>query len=402
MCIVFLARRFQGKKHCHIFCSWFEQYEQCERDERMKQRGSGAVNKIAVFLSMLLVFTAVMSTITRAVSASGEMDFALLAAGLAIPQGNMRTETLSEIVSARQQNQAEAAQRVTKPQNEETTKAVEAAAKNAGTEPPLDPDAKTFPIIESQYGEAGVGYENFYVKNTTDYVINFSQLLSSPLGFEMEDTPEPQVLIVHTHTTESYVKEDLGYYIQGQEFRSTDGGENIIQVGNAITDTLKKYGIGVVHATEYHDDPAYVGSYDRSEQTIYKYMEEYPSIKVVLDIHRDSIGYDDDRGKIKPTFVAKGKKAAQIMIMSGYDPYNSYGFPDWEENLKFALRLQQKAETMYPGMTRPLYFGDFAYNMFINPGSLLIEMGTDVNTLDEAVYSGELLAEVLASVLKSV
>ena len=88
------------------------------------------------------------------------------------------------------------------------------------------------------------------------------------------------------------------------------------------------------------------------------------------------------------------------MIMSGYDPTGAYGFSHWEYNLRFALRLQQTAETLYPGMTRPLYFGDFAYNMSINTGSLLIEVGTDVNTLDEAVYSGELLGEVLAQVLK--
>lgn len=87
------------------------------------------------------------------------------------------------------------------------------------------------------------------------------------------------------------------------------------------------------------------------------------------------------------------------MIMSGYDPYDNYGLGHWQENLTFALKLQQKAEDMYPGMTRPLYFGDFAYNMFINNGSLLIEVGTETNTLSEAQYTGELLGNVLSSVL---
>ena len=130
-------------------------------------------------------------------------------------------------------------------------------------------------------------------------------------------------------------------------------------------------------------------------------MEKYPNIKVILDIHRDSIGYGGEQGKTKPTFTFDGKKAAQIMIMSGYDGTGEYNFPFWEENLVFALKLQKTAEDMFPGMTRPLYFGNFAYNMNVNNGSLLIEVGTDMNTLEEAKYTGELLGKVLAKVLQS-
>ena len=108
-----------------------------------------------------------------------------------------------------------------------------------------------------------------------------------------------------------------------------------------------------------------------------------------------------EQGKTKPTFTFDGKKAAQIMIMSGYDGTGEYNFPFWEENLVFALKLQKTAEDMFPGMTRPLYFGDFAYNMNVNNGSLLIEVGTDMNTLEEAKYTGELLGKVLAKVLQS-
>ena len=130
-------------------------------------------------------------------------------------------------------------------------------------------------------------------------------------------------------------------------------------------------------------------------------MEEYPDIKVVLDIHRDSISSGETGGKVKPVFYVDGKKAAQIMIMAGYDPDGSLEYPFWEDNLTFALKIQKKAEDMYPGMTRPLYFGNFVYNMNLNTGSLLIEVGTDANTLEEAVFTGGLFGNVLAEVLQS-
>lgn len=370
---------------------------------RKRKKGS-AINKLSMFLSVFLVGCALFSISLRALETSSGQNLALLAASFVVPQGNMNGQTMSEISSARNKSNDTLAKTVEKPEpvlKDEKNSQTDKDSNNEEVAAAANEEKTTLPVIESQYGSSGSGYDNFFVRNTTDYIMNFNQLLSSPLGFEMEETAQPQVLIIHTHTTEAYLKEDVGYYYEGQEFRNTNDNENILQVGNAIVNRLKKNGIGAVHATEYHDAEAYNGSYDRSEQTIYKYMEQYPSIKVVLDIHRDSIGYDDERGKMKPTFVANGKKAAQIMIMSGYDPYDSYGFAGWEDNLKFALKIQQSAESMYPGMTRPLYFGDFAYNMFINSGSLLIEVGTEVNTLDEAVYSGELLAEVLTSVLNS-
>lgn len=256
----------------------------------------------------------------------------------------------------------------------------------------------TYPIIESHIGGSGTAYDNFYIKNYMGINLNIGSLLNSKLTFDIADTAEPQVLIVHTHAGESYLTEDLGYYPESYYPRTTDNNYNVTRVGAAIAKSLNKAGIYTIHDTTQHDNPSYNGSYDRSLETINKYLEQYPSIKIVLDIHRDSLGYGGEQGKIKPVFVANGKKAAQIMIMSGCDLDGSLDFPDWEENLKFALKIQSKAETMYPGMTRPLDFGEFAYNMNVNTGSLLIEIGTDVNTLDEAVYSGELLGNVIANV----
>ena len=191
--------------------------------------------------------------------------------------------------------------------------------------------------------------------------------------------------------------EDLGYYPADFYPRTTDNQYNVTRVGNAIAEKLTAAGIGVVHDMTVHDNPSYNGSYTRSEATIQKNLQQYPSIQVVLDIHRDALG-NEESGKTKPVFVVDGKKAAQIMIVSGYNN-SANKFPDWQYNMSFALKLQQAAENRYPGMTRPLNFTSMQYNMYLTHGSLLIEVGTDANTLDEAVYSGSLLGDVLVDVL---
>ena len=284
--------------------------------------------------------------------------------------------------------------------NESTTAATYDEVKKPTDKVDLHEDEVHYSVIESQYGESGVSCDNFYIKDTVGGETDFENLLNLPLGFDFANTSEPQVLIFHTHTTESYLEYDEGYYHESFYPRTDDNSKNMVSVGERIAKALESKGIGVIHATEVHDSPEYTGAYDRSWETISKYMEQYPSIKVVIDIHRDSIA-GDNMSKVKPTFEVNGRKAAQIMIMAGHDPDGSYGFPDWEYNLRFALKLQKCAEDMYPGMTRPLYFGDFAYNMPISRGSLLIEVGTDVNTVAEAQYTGELLGNVLAKVLQS-
>lgn len=257
-----------------------------------------------------------------------------------------------------------------------------------------------YDVTEKQYTDGGEQFDNFFVKNKTNYSLNIENELNSPLGFQMDDSSdEIQVLIMHTHTCESYLDADTGYFFSSFYPRTTNSEFNVTQVGDAITSELKQAGIGVIHDTTIHDYPSYNGSYDRSLETINSYLEKYPSIKVIFDIHRDAIGTETN--KIKPTFSYDGKKGAQIMIMSGYDEDGSLEFPQWKENLSFALKLQSTSETMFPGITRPMDFGNFAYNMNVNNGSLLVEFGTDGNTLDEAVYSGKLFGKALSKVLQS-
>lgn len=257
----------------------------------------------------------------------------------------------------------------------------------------------TFKIIESHFGDSGIKYENFYFNNKSGIDINIKEELSKKPDIKIKKDGTPQVLIYHTHTCESFMDKDQGFYFESFYPRTEDKRYSVVRVGEAICESLKKFGINSIHDTTCHDSPSFSGSYKRSAETIEKNLTEHPSIQVTIDIHRDTIG-NNERGKIKPTFKVNNKKAAQIMIMSGCDLDGSMNFPDWEYNLRLALRLQKSAETLYPGMTRALFFGPVKYNMNKTHGSLLIEVGTEVNTLNEAVYTGHLIGNVLADVFE--
>jgi len=169
-------------------------------------------------------------------------------------------------------------------------------------------------------------------------------------------------------------------------------------VGNAIEAELEEQGIGVIHVTTIHDYPSYNGSYARSRDSILPVLEKYPGIKVVLDIHRDAIsgeGY-----AYQPYIEIDGKEAAQIMIISGCDD-GTLDMPNYMKNFHFACTLQQKLESDYPGFTRPVLFDYRHYNQDLTVGSLLIEVGSHGNTLEQAQYSGQLFGQSLGELLDS-
>lgn len=261
------------------------------------------------------------------------------------------------------------------------------------------PNEKTYKIIESQFSSSGSKYGNFHVKNISGVEINIEKELSFPPDVHIKNNNDVQVLIYHTHTSESYLRKDQGFFYESYYPRSTDSNINVTRVGDAITKKLTEHGIVTIHDTTYHDVPTYQGSYSRSYKTIKSNLEKYPSIQVTIDIHRDSLG-NREHGKVKPTFKINGTKAAQIMVITGCDKDGSIGFPDWQHNLRFALKVQQKCESMFPGLTRPMFLGNVKYNLNLCHGSILIEVGSDVNTLDESIYSGTLLGEALANLLK--
>lgn len=208
---------------------------------------------------------------------------------------------------------------------------------------------------------------------------------------------DPQVLIMHTHTTETYEPYERENYDASFNYRTTDNTKNMVMVGDAITRKLENAGIGVIHDATIHDYPSYTGSYGRSGETVQKILAEYPSIKVVLDIHRDAISQS---GIIsQPVAEIGGKSAAQVMIISGCDD-GTLGMPNYMQNFRFACLLQQQLESDYPGLTRPILFDYRKYNQNLTTGSLLIEVGSHGNTLEQAEYAGELIGASLSRALK--
>ncbi len=216
-------------------------------------------------------------------------------------------------------------------------------------------------------------------------------------AIKIEMNGEPQVLIMHTHTTETYEPYKRENYDASFNYRTTDSSKNMVMVGDAITRKLESAGIGVIHDVTIHDYPSYTGSYGRSGETVQKLLAEHPSIKIVLDIHRDAISQS---GIIsQPVAEINGKQAAQVMIISGCDD-GTMGMPNYMQNFRFACLLQQQLESDYPGLTRPVLFDYRKYNQNLTTGSLLIEVGSHGNTLEQAEYAGELIGKSLVKTLK--
>lgn len=208
---------------------------------------------------------------------------------------------------------------------------------------------------------------------------------------------EPQVLIVHTHTTESFEPYSRSYYDADFPTRTQDPEHNMIAVGEVLAQTLADNGISVLHDGTVHDHPSYTGSYDRSEATIRAALEQYPSIKVVIDLHRDAIA-EADGTRIAPVAEIDGRSAAQFMIIAGCDD-GRFNMPNYMENYKLAALIQNFAGAMYPELARAVLFDYRNYNQHITTGSLLIEVGSHANSLDEALYCAELLGESMARAL---
>ncbi|MGN0605937.1 MAG: stage II sporulation protein P [Oscillospiraceae bacterium] len=259
-------------------------------------------------------------------------------------------------------------------------------------------------VIQMNYGKySGNQFFNLekggQVRNLTS-IDNKTLMSESKMRpqIKIEKTSEPQVLIMHTHTTESYEPYEREYFDSSFGYRTTDSSKNMVMVGDAIAEQVENAGIAVIHDTTIHDYPSYNGSYERSAATVKGILEEYPSIQVVLDIHRDAIS--SENSLIQPVAEIDGKKAAQVMIISGCDD-GTMDMPDYMYNFRFASMLQQNMESNYAGLTRPILFDYRKYNQDLTKGSLLIEVGSHGNTLEQARYAGELIGKSLADVLGS-
>ncbi len=260
-------------------------------------------------------------------------------------------------------------------------------------------------IRAEQFGQgSGTGYITLgagSIHNLTQYSdADLRSAVTTPsLPFDVEvNSDEPQVLILHTHATETYQTWPDLVYDPDFTARSQNNALNMCAVGERMAQVLNAAGINTLHDTTLHDSPSYTESYDRSYATTQAYLEKYPSIKVVLDVHRDAIE-DADGTRVKPLCTVNGEDTAQVMIIAGCDNGSSIRLPNWRLNLRFAAAWEDAMESRTPGLTRPVMCAYRYYNQDLTTGSLLIEIGGHANTLAEAVRGGQYAAEALAVLL---
>ena len=205
----------------------------------------------------------------------------------------------------------------------------------------------------------------------------------------------PQVLIFHTHSCEAYTPQGEDSYEASGEFRTLEDSRSVIAVGDCLASALEEMGFEVLHDRALYDYPAYNGAYDRSGAAVRQLLEENPGIRVVIDLHRDSLG-----GRRTEYLLPDGRRSAQVMLLLTTGENGLY-HPSWRENLKLGLELQNRMELDYPGLARPLYLSPARYNQHLSPGALLAEVGTDANTLAEAKQAAALFADCLGQVLET-
>ena len=251
---------------------------------------------------------------------------------------------------------------------------------------------KEMDISAKQLNASG---EDIRINNETSYDIDVSDMLK-----RMPDIQKSKngvtILILHTHATESYTSEKELYTTEDE--RTEDCDKNVVRVGRELRKTLEEQGFSVIHDETLHDKQAFYESYKRALNTIEVHLKQNPEIGVVIDLHRDSITRTDYA--ISPVIEIEGKKAAQIMLVMGTDK-NGLSHSKWKENLRLGILLQKQLNSDYPGLARQLNLRKERFNQHATTGSMLIEVGASANTLEEAVYSANLIGKSLGTVLKS-
>ena len=219
---------------------------------------------------------------------------------------------------------------------------------------------------------------------------DLESLLARPLQWDLYGS-EPTVLILHTHSTESYTQVNENY-VETSDWRTLDENYNMLSIGSRVAELLAESGITAIQDREFHDYPSYNGSYVHARKSISAYLEEYPSIKLILDLHRDASG--DEGGQMRTLAKVGGENSAQLMLVLGTNHEN------YEENLSLALKLHAQLETQTPGLMRPLQLRSQRFNQDLSPGALLVEVGAAGNTHAEAMLAAEELAKAIVVLAK--
>lgn len=232
-------------------------------------------------------------------------------------------------------------------------------------------------------------YGDVEIRNQTVYVLSEEMLTPN---IEVDSS---NIIIFHTHTCESYTPTEQSQYEPSGSYRTTDLAYSVSRVGDELESYLSNYGYNVNHDRTYHDYPAYTGSYTRSLNTV-EGMEQATPADVVIDLHRDAVGSNSNYA---PTVRIGEDYCAQLMFVIGTDGGGLW-HPNWNQNLKFAVKVQQKAEELYPGLFKPIILRNSRYNQHVSKAATIIEVGATGNTLEQSVASMKYLAKVLDEVMK--
>ena len=236
-----------------------------------------------------------------------------------------------------------------------------------------------------------------YLYNRTGESVDLAAAAEAAVNITLPEEG-PQILIVHTHATEAYTPDGTDVYTASDQARTLEEEDNMLRVGDEMERVFTEMGLSVVHDRTLHDYPQYNGAYTRSAQTVKDYLAKYPSIKIVLDVHRDAL-VGEDGTVYKAVTRIDGVDTAQVMLVIGHGQNGSN--PHWMENLTLACKLQMGMNTLYPTLARPMAFRASSYNQELSTGSLLVEVGTHGNTLQEALAGARLFARAAGQVLLS-
>ena len=231
-------------------------------------------------------------------------------------------------------------------------------------------------------------YNGVKVRNETEYELT-EEMLKPDITVNKEN-----ILLFHTHTCESYTPSENFEYEQTGTYRTTDFNYNVVRVGTELTNQLKSYGYNVIHDNTYHDYPAYNGSYGRALTTVKNLLKQYDNTDIVIDLHRDAIG----DYTYAPTVQIGEEQAAQIMFVIGTDG-GGLEHENWNDNLKFAIKVQEKANELYPGLFKPIILRNSRYNQHLAKAACIIEVGATGNTMDQCLNSMKYLAKVMSEVI---
>lgn len=234
-----------------------------------------------------------------------------------------------------------------------------------------------------------------YISNTTDYAVT-AQELAQPFAAALGEG-DPQILILHTHGSESYTPAEGVDVVWSGDHRTTDSRYNVVAVGDAMAEVFSGAGISVLHDRTLYDYPSYTGAYDRSLEAIEEYLSQYPSIRFVLDLHRDAI--EDGQGnQYKVVCQTAEGTSAQMTLVVGSDG-GGLEHPGWRDNLRLAAAIQNRLLEENEQLMRPILLRNSRYNQHATAGSLLVEVGAAGNSPEEAALAARLFAEGMVEVI---